>query len=97
MTEHEKLIGIETMKSRIEFFHHNRLKRVGMEWKIEHYRTNEWSRSEVINGYRELPENIVASRENSAEVYNPTSRPIPKTDAEMRQIVELNGAAVLMG
>lgn len=93
MTENEKIIGIETMKSRIEIFHTARLKRIGMECKMKHFKTLEWSRAEIIREFRGLPENDMQTTSGSANYEIPT----PKTEREMREIVKVLGVAITMG
>lgn len=87
MTTNEKLIGIEAMKSRIETFHAARLSRIGMEWKMDAFRTSGWSRAKVIKEFRALPENIDC-KINAADAYDPANPPTQKTDAEMAQIIK---------
>jgi len=96
-TENEKLVGIETMKTRIELFHSNRLKRIGQEWKMEFYNTSEWSRSKVIKEFRQLPENCEAPATNSVDSYDPTNPPTPKTGEEMAEIIKNSRATLMIG
>ena len=97
MTENEKLVGIETMKTRIELFHGERLQRIGQEWKMEFYKTSEWSRSKVLKEFRELPENLEIPATNSADLYDPTNPPTPKTDAEMAEILNNSRVTLTIG
>lgn len=90
LTANEKLIGIETMKARIEAFHADRLKRIGMEWKMEFFHTAEWSRAKILQEFRALPENADNTPGRSVDFETPT----PKTDAEMAEIIK--GSRILL-
>ena len=83
-TANEKIIGTETMKARIEAFHADRLKRIGMEWKMEFFRTATWSRAMILKEFRALPENADTTPDRAIDFEIPT----PKTDAEMAEIMK---------
>lgn len=93
MTENEKLIGTETMKARIETFHADRLKRIGMEWQMEFCRTATWSRANILKEFRALPENDDTTPGRAIDFETPT----PKTDKEMDELVRVSGVALTMG
>lgn len=90
MSANEKLTGLEAMKSRIEAFHADRLGRIGMEWKMEFFRTASWSRAKILQEFRALPENADNTPGRSVDFEVPT----PKTDAEMAEIIK--GSRVLL-
>jgi hypothetical protein len=90
MTANEKLIGAETMKARIEAFHAARLERIGMEWKMEFFRTATWSRAKILQEFRALPENADTTPVRAIDFETPT----PKTDAEMAEIMK--GSRIVM-
>ena len=96
MTENEKLVGIETMKTRIELFHRHRLQRIGHEWKMELYNTCDWARSKVIKEFRGLPENTEPPTRNSVDSYDPLNPPTPKTDEEMSNILKNSRVALTL-
>lgn len=81
------------MKSRIEFFHMDRLKRIGMEWKMDSFRTLGWSKAKILKEFRDLPENLPAGRHNPTDFATPT----PKTDAEMAFIIANSRECILIG
>lgn len=93
MTPNEKLIGTETMKARIEAFHSDRLQRIGMEWKMEGYRTATWSKAKILKEFRELPENMEITPCRSVDCEIPT----PKTDAEMAEILKNSRIVLTLG
>ena len=93
MTANEKLIGTETMKSRIEAFHSDRLQRIGMEWKMEFFRTAEWSRAKILQEFRALPENADTTPGRAIDFETPT----PKTDAEMAEIMKGSRIVLTLG
>ena len=94
LTANEKLIGIETMKARIELFHSDRCKRgciTPFDFDV-HFRTQNWTRSKVIKEFRALPENI----EHTGSGWDCVV-PQPKTDEEMRELVASCGSALTIG
>jgi len=91
-TANEKLLGIETMKARIELFHADRLRRIGQEWKMDYFRTAGWSRSKVIKEFRALPENI----DQTGSVWDGIV-PEPKTEQEMRELLANSRVALTLG
>jgi hypothetical protein len=93
MTANEKLIGTETMKARIEAFHADRLERIGMEWKMEFFRTATWSRAKILQEFRALPENADTTPGRAADFETPT----PKTDAEMAEIMKNSRIVLTLG
>lgn len=93
MTPNEKIIGIETMRARIEAFHADRLKRMEMEWKMEYFRTAIWSKAKVLKEFRELPENTEITPCRSVDCEIPT----PKTDAEMAELTRNSRVAITLG
>jgi hypothetical protein len=93
-TANEKLLGIETMKTRIELFHADRCKRgciTPFHFEV-HFRTQNWSRSKVIKEFRALEENI----DQTGSVWDGIV-PEPKTDEEMRELVASCGSALTLG
>ena len=93
MTANEKLIGTETMKARIEAFHAARLEKIGMEWKMEFFRTAAWSRSKILQEFRALPENADTTPGRAIDFETPT----PKTDAEMAEILKSSRIVLTLG
>tara|TARA_R110000868_G_scaffold2176_3_gene16515 strand:+ start:408 stop:689 length:282 start_codon:yes stop_codon:yes gene_type:complete len=93
MTANEKLIGAETMKSRIEAFHSARLERIGMEWKMEFFRTATWSRAKILQEFRALPENADNAPCRAIDFEVPT----PKTEAEMAEILKGSRIVLTLG
>lgn len=103
MTESEKLVGIETMKSRIYQHHKDRLIRQGWEWKwIGDWKSGTeiatWKWQRVVDEYRRIPEGQEWTPTNrTAEYYVPGREPTPKTESQMAAIIKSNGRASLMG
>ena len=93
MSANEKLTGIETMKARIEAFHASRLSRIGMEWKMDGFRTEGWSKSKIIKEFRALPENMEITPCRAVDCEIPT----PKTDAEMLAIIAASKITITIG
>lgn len=93
MTANEKLIGTETMKARIEAFHADRLERIGMEWKMEFFRTATWSRAKILQEFRALPENADNTPGRAIDFEVPT----PKTAAEMSKILKGSRIVLTLG
>lgn len=93
MTQNEAIVGIETMRARIEAFHFARLNRIGMQWKIDSFMTAQWSRAKVLKEFRELPENIEMTPCRSVDCEIPT----PKTDAEMEGILKNSKIVLTLG
>jgi hypothetical protein len=95
LTANEKLIGIETMKTRIELFHADRCKRGCISpFHFEvHFRTQNWTRPKIVKEFRALPEN----QEQCAASYSDCFVPVPRTDAEMRELIKQSGAALTLG
>ncbi len=72
MTKNERLVGIETMRSRVQDFHQKRLKRIGKEHESENWQTANWHPSKVLKEFRELPENDTTPSGNPADYEKPT-------------------------
>jgi len=92
-TQNEKIIGIETMKARIESFHADRLKRIGMEWKMGFFRTSTWDLAKTLQEFRALPENADMTTGRAIDFEIPT----PKTDAEMVEIIKSSRVTITLG
>lgn len=93
MTANEKMIGTETMKARIEAFHADRLERIGMEWKMEFFRTATWSRAKILQEFRALPENADNTPGRAIDFEVPT----PKTATEMAEILKGSRIVLTLG
>jgi hypothetical protein len=95
LTANEKILGIETMKARIELFHADRCKRgciTPFHFQV-HFRTQDWTRSKIVKEFRALPENQDRCDKVSFDYFVPT----PRTEAEMQKLIEQSGAALTLG
>jgi hypothetical protein len=95
LTANEKLIGIETMKTRIELFHSDRCKRgciTPFHFEV-HFRTQNWTCSKIVKEFRALPENQEQTLGNACDSFVPA----PRTDAEMQELIKNCGAALTLG
>ncbi len=95
LTANEKILGMETMRSRVQAHHDDRLKRgvLGRFRYDVHFQTQNWTRAQIVKSFRALPEN----QEQCAASYSDYFVPAPRTDAEMRELIKQSGAALTLG
>jgi hypothetical protein len=95
LTANEKILGIETMRSRVQMHHDDRLKRgVLDQFRYDvYFQTQSWTRSQIVKAFRALPENQQSDNRGTYEYYVPT----PRSDSEMQELIKNCGAALTLG
>lgn len=91
MSENERLVGIETMRSRVQAFHFSRLDRIGRPHMKEYFRTSDWTPAQVLREYRDMTADYGTS---NCAAYD---APEALSDAQMSSIIGSTPKSALMG